>query len=83
MFDISSEFTKQMLENTIRTSIEIKAVLKSINPQTGLMTWWTQDGYPAYVKHSDDPGTYNVGDMAYVFITGAGSNGGRIKKILR
>ena len=75
VFDISSEFTKQMLENTIRTSIEIKAVLKSINPQTGLMTWWTQDGYPAYVKHSDDPGTYNVGDMAYVFITGAGSNG--------
>ena len=75
VFDISVEFTEQMLENTIHTSEEVKAVLKSINPQTGLMTWWTQDGYPAYVKHSDDPGTFSVGDVAYVFITGAGSNG--------
>ncbi len=73
-FDLTRTFTPALVENCIRTGIELNAVLKNVNAK-GLMTWWTEDGYPAYVEPEDDPGTYSVNDAAILMITGRESNG--------
>ena len=73
-FDVGNSFVNSLVNNTVRVGEEINAVLKNIHPKTKQMMWWTQDGYPAYVAGEDNPGTYNLGDTAYIQITGCASN---------
>lgn len=73
-FDVADTFVKSMVDNTVRVGEEVNAVLKNVHPKTQQMMWWTQDGYPAYVAGKDNPGTYNIGDTAYIQITSCASN---------
>lgn len=73
-FEIGKTFTEALVNNAVAVGEEVLAVLRSVNSH-GLMVWWTDDGYPAYVKHSDDPGTFGIGDAAYLLITGRENNG--------
>lgn len=41
----------------------------------GNMKWWTENGYPAFVKKSKDCESYHVGDTAIIHITNYNSNG--------
>ncbi len=72
-FDIQKPFLDALLD-TIKSGTSIVAVLKGVNDR-GLMTWWTYDGYPAYVEATDDEDLYSPGDYAKLLITGKGSNG--------
>lgn len=74
-FDLTDSFIKSMINNTVRVGEEMNAVLKNVNPKTNQMMWWTQDGYPAYVKGQNNPGTYNIGDTAYIHIDSCAPNG--------
>lgn len=74
-FDLTESFLNSMINNTIRIKEEVNAVLKNINPKTNQMMWWTQDGYPAYVRGKDNPGSYFIGDTAYLQINNCASNG--------
>lgn len=73
-FDLSNSFLQILLDDTIRSGEEIPAILKNVNAK-GLMCWWTQDGYPAYVEAKDDPGGFEINDTARIFINGKQSNG--------
>lgn len=74
VFDLQKPFLQALLENTIEVNKDVNAVLKSVNAR-GLMTWWTADGYPAYVEGKDCDGEYKVGDCAVLYITGKQTNG--------
>ena len=74
VFDLQKPFLQALLENTIEVNKDVNAVLKTVNAR-GLMTWWTADGYPAYVEGKDCDGEYKVGDCAVLFITGKQTNG--------
>ncbi len=71
IFDLSETFIEALVSNTVEKK-EIVAILKNINTK-GLMTWWTEDGYPAYVENN--PGTYDIGDSAILRITGCSESG--------
>ena len=73
-FSIQKTFLNALLDNNVNSGDEINAELKQINSK-GLMTWWTEAGYPAYVEPKDNPGTYVEGDNAVLLITGHQSNG--------
>ncbi len=73
-FALKDTFTKSLIEDTVVTQSEIDAVLKLVNSK-GLQTWWTRDGYPAYVKEQDCDDDYSLGDVATLMITGKNMNG--------
>lgn len=73
-FDLTRTFTYAIVNNCIRTGTELNAVLKNINAK-GLMTWWTEDGYPAYVAPEKNPGTYSTGDAAILMIDARSNDG--------
>jgi hypothetical protein len=74
VFDLTKPFLQALLDYTIEVNKDIPAILQSINKK-GLMTWWTADGYPAYVEAKDCDGTYEIGQRAILYITGKESNG--------
>lgn len=74
IFSIGSTFLKALTECTVRVGSSVNAELKTIKPN-GLMIWWTADGYNAYVNPEKNDGTYTVGDLAYLTITGCQANG--------
>lgn len=74
VFDLQKPFLQALLDSTIGVKKDVLAILKSVNTR-GLMTWWTADGYPAYVERKDCDGDYKVGDCAILYITGKQSNG--------
>ncbi len=73
-FTLKETFTKSLIEDTVVTQSEVDAVLKQVNSK-GLQTWWTRDGYPAYVKEEDCDEDYSLGDVATLMITGKNVNG--------
>lgn len=74
VFDLQKPFLQALLDSTIGVNREIVAELKSVNKR-GLMTWWTADGYPAYVEAKDCDGEYQIGQSAVLYISGKQSNG--------
>ena len=74
VFDLQKPFLQALLDNTIAVNKDVPAVLRSVNSR-GLMTWWTADGYPAYVEAKDCDGEYREGQNAILYITGKQSNG--------
>ena len=74
VFDLQKPFLQALLDSTIGVNKEILAELRSVNSR-GLMTWWTADGYPAYVEAKDCDGDYQEGQSAILYITGKQSNG--------
>ena len=74
-FSLDAWFIQSVGEHVVRTGENLLARLHEI--KKGKMTWWTEDGYPAYSFMEDKPdGTpYVPGEFAIVFITACKANG--------
>lgn len=74
-FSMQEAFLLALCEQTISENAEVPAVLKKVNHR-GTMTWWTADGYLAYVEGDADAlRDYVEGDCAILLIDKASSNG--------
>ncbi|MBQ9470411.1 MAG: putative DNA binding domain-containing protein, partial [Bacteroidales bacterium] len=77
-FEFSLE--KPFLDALLRAIVvnkEVLAVLQKVN-QRGLMTWWTADGYPAYVESEGCSQQFDVGQTAQLYILGREDNNGYV-----
>ena len=74
-FSLNDWFVEQVCRNVVHTRENILACLKDV--KKGKMTWWTEDGYPAYSDIEDKPdGTpYAPGEFAIIYITSCSDNG--------
>ncbi len=74
-FSLNDWFVAAVCRNVVRTRENILAQLKDV--KKGKMTWWTEDGYPAYSDLEEKPdGTpYAIGEYAIIYITSCSDNG--------
>lgn len=74
-FSLDAWFVESVGEHVVHTGENLLARLHEI--KKGKMTWWTEEGYPAYSFMEDKPdGTpYVPGEFAIVFITACKANG--------
>ena len=74
-FSLNDCFVKAVVENVVRTNEEVCARLREL--KSGKMTWWTEDGFPAYsdIESKPDGTPYAPGDGAVLVITGRSAKG--------
>ena len=74
-FSLDKWFVKQVVSNVVRTRENILASLQGV--KNGKMTWWTEDGYPAYsdLEEKPDGSAYAIGEFALIYITSCSDNG--------
>lgn len=74
-FNLNDWFVSAVCRNVVRTRENILACLRDI--KKGKMTWWTEDGYPAYsdLEEKPDGTSYEIGEYAIIYITSCSDNG--------
>ena len=74
-FSFNECFVEAVGNNVVRTCENVLARFREV--KNGNMTWWTDDGYPAYTKMTEKSEgiPYETGEYAVLYITSCNANG--------